>query len=926
MSFSHIILQLFIGPLQLIYEFIFAIADLMTHSYGLSILMLSLVMNFMLLPLYKQADAIQDQERTQEKEMSYWVKHIKKTFSGNERFMMLQAYYRQNNYKPYYALKGMLPLLLEIPFFIAAYRYLSTLDALRYMPFGPIADLSLPDGLIRLGELRVNVLPILMTVINIVSSAIYTKGLRVKDKIQLYGMAALFLILLYDSPSGLVMYWTMNNLFSLIKNAIGKMKNPRAAFGILMSALGVGFVLYTLIWIPQISVFGERLPLMIIGVLMQIPLVLWLIRRRIPAKERIRKERTPKLSLYLTGCLLLTLITGFLIPSAVISASPIEFVLFSNFRLPQVHVVDALLLAAGFFMVWFGLVYYLSGKNARWFLCVAIWVFSGIAIVNYMFFGTKLGTLSAELKYDGGLDFGILQYIINSVVVLALIPLLCWIFKKSRKVVQGTLVVLCLAVFGMSVVNMFKIRSAVPEIEAARANVSFTSQADGKNGPGKIIRLSKNRKNVIVLMLDRAISIYIPYFFAEKPELQEKFAGFTYYPNTLSYGQTTNYASAALYGGYEYRPKEINNRSSESLVSKQNEALKVMPILFDRNNYRVTVIEPTYAGYQWVPDLSIFDEYPSIRENTYNLEQGQMVYVPEEDLKVDLPRIWERNFFCFGLMKITPCIAQLGLYQNGSYFSSSAQTSQRQIGLYTASGVNNAFMKSYAVMKGLTDITAYEDIDRNTFLMMSNSMTHEPQMLQEPEYKPSRHVDNTQYEAQHADRFTQNGQTLRMDTDARVQHYQIDMAAMLCLGDWFDQMRENDVYNNTRIIIVADHGFRLKQIDSLVLGPGELEDVMSYNPLLLVKDFDSTEFTTDDRFMTNADVPTLAFDRLIIDPVNPFTGKAISNEAKQGEQYVILSNQWDTKVYHSNVLPAGQWYSVHDNIFDLNNWTKRDWQ
>ena len=314
MSFSHIILQLFICPLQLIYEFIFALADMMTHSYGLSILMLSLVMNFMLLPLYRQADAIQDQERMQEKEMSYWVKHIKNTFSGNERFMMLQAYYRQNNYKPYYALKGMLPLLLEIPFFIAAYRYLSTLDALRYMPFGPIADLSLPDGLIRLGELRVNVLPILMTVINIVSSAIYTKGLRVKDKIQLYGMAALFLILLYDSPSGLVMYWTMNNLFSLIKNAIGKMKNPRAAFGI-------GFVLYALIWIPQISVFGERLPLMMIGVLMQIPLVIWLFRRRIPAKERIRKERTPKLSLYLTGCLLLTLITGFLIPSAVISAS-----------------------------------------------------------------------------------------------------------------------------------------------------------------------------------------------------------------------------------------------------------------------------------------------------------------------------------------------------------------------------------------------------------------------------------------------------------------------------------------------------------------------------------------------------------------------------------------------------------------------------
>ena len=39
-----------------------------------------------------------------------------------------------------------------------------------------------------------------------------------KDKVQTYGLAAVFLVLLYQSPSGLVFYWTLNNLFSLIKN------------------------------------------------------------------------------------------------------------------------------------------------------------------------------------------------------------------------------------------------------------------------------------------------------------------------------------------------------------------------------------------------------------------------------------------------------------------------------------------------------------------------------------------------------------------------------------------------------------------------------------------------------------------------------------------------------------------------------------
>ena len=127
MSFGQALLQLLIGPLQLMSEFVFYYAKSITNSIGFAIIVLSIVVNFMLLPLYQRADVIQDEERAQEKRMEHWVNHIKKTFSGNERFMMLQTYYRQNNYKPYYALKGLLPLVLEIPFFMAAYRYLSGL-------------------------------------------------------------------------------------------------------------------------------------------------------------------------------------------------------------------------------------------------------------------------------------------------------------------------------------------------------------------------------------------------------------------------------------------------------------------------------------------------------------------------------------------------------------------------------------------------------------------------------------------------------------------------------------------------------------------------------------------------------------------------------------------------------------------------------
>lgn len=65
-----------------------------------------------------------------------------------------------------------------------------------------------------------------MTLINVISSAIYLKGFPLKTKIQLYGMALFFLVFLYTSPSGLVFYWTLNNLFSLGKTLFYKIKKP----------------------------------------------------------------------------------------------------------------------------------------------------------------------------------------------------------------------------------------------------------------------------------------------------------------------------------------------------------------------------------------------------------------------------------------------------------------------------------------------------------------------------------------------------------------------------------------------------------------------------------------------------------------------------------------------------------------------------
>ena len=57
-----------------------------------------------------------------------------------------------------------------------------------------------------------------MTGINLISAFVFTRGIDKSEKLQLYGLSALFLVLLYNSPAALVFYWTMSNVFSLGKS------------------------------------------------------------------------------------------------------------------------------------------------------------------------------------------------------------------------------------------------------------------------------------------------------------------------------------------------------------------------------------------------------------------------------------------------------------------------------------------------------------------------------------------------------------------------------------------------------------------------------------------------------------------------------------------------------------------------------------
>ena len=129
--------NLFISPIELVVDWIFLFMIRQFPFIGVlgAIVAVSIAINFLALPIYNVADEIQEKERFLQRKMNGGIERIKAVFHGDERFMMLQAFYKENHYSPVFALRSSLSILIEIPFFIAAYHYLSNCEILKESVF-----------------------------------------------------------------------------------------------------------------------------------------------------------------------------------------------------------------------------------------------------------------------------------------------------------------------------------------------------------------------------------------------------------------------------------------------------------------------------------------------------------------------------------------------------------------------------------------------------------------------------------------------------------------------------------------------------------------------------------------------------------------------------------------------------------------------
>jgi YidC/Oxa1 family membrane protein insertase len=179
-----------------------------TKNYGVAIIFLTFLIQVVTLPLtLKSFESSKAMKMIQPK-----MKEIQDKFKSDPQRLNTEIMhlYKSHKVNP---LGGCLPMLLQLPIFWALFTTLRSAYQLRNAPFlFWIKDLSAPDMLATVGGVPIRVLPVLMGLSMFLQQKLSGVGNDPTQKTMLYVMPVMFTVIFLNFPSGLVLYWFVNNL------------------------------------------------------------------------------------------------------------------------------------------------------------------------------------------------------------------------------------------------------------------------------------------------------------------------------------------------------------------------------------------------------------------------------------------------------------------------------------------------------------------------------------------------------------------------------------------------------------------------------------------------------------------------------------------------------------------------------------------
>lgn len=218
----------FWAPLENILKFFLQLFYKIIPNWGVAIILLTLFVKVVFFPLTKKSS----ESTLKMQALAPKIKELQEKYKQNPQKLNLEmsALYKKEGANP---ISGCLPMLLQLPIFLAMYNLFNNHFDLRGAMFIPgwIPDLSLPESIWNFAPFQIPILGWsdlrLLPFIYVGSQLLYGKITQTPDqqgnaqmKMMLYVMPIMFFFILYNVPSGLLVYWIFSNVLTMFQQLV----------------------------------------------------------------------------------------------------------------------------------------------------------------------------------------------------------------------------------------------------------------------------------------------------------------------------------------------------------------------------------------------------------------------------------------------------------------------------------------------------------------------------------------------------------------------------------------------------------------------------------------------------------------------------------------------------------------------------------
>jgi hypothetical protein len=849
--------------------------------------------------------------------MSRDIESIKKNYTGRKRYYLIKAAHRIYRYKSFYALRSSLGIVIQVPFFFAAYSVLSHYNGYAGVSLFLIKDLSLPDAIL----FGINLLPFLMTAVNLASAFYYTRSTSFKTNKELIIMSAVFLFLLYDSPSALLIYWTMNNVFSLVKTFIFRRLNilgygevsktsEQVAAGpsypmdssmtLFLHALLFSLQVYWIVNHDETFKYCMLLTLLFsiaASALHALRLPSW--RKTIiiaaywvcliPVFYLFYASR--KYNPYISNTNLKLLLVFLLdvlpfVPSYITNMRKSTF----QIRMPIYGLGVLLFASLSYVLLYQPLLYYLNAPSEIGvaffpFLFTLTGIFVPVALfvgIVYTFLPSSLRGIvprvllfsllvsvawSMILRVDTGMldgfsfqhddaikNISFIKYILDATLLALFWRISGWIIRTHCRTAYG----ICAAFLSIMIVHgVYKTATNDNLITLSPRGEDTTLPENLPNAH----QFSTNGQNIVFVIADMFNGNYMGKILEQYPEYAEKLQGFTWYSDTLAVSYNTATSLPAMLGGGKYLPIKMNGNGKTGMEELSLAASSFFQEI-SAKGFDITVANPSYIQPECIPSQNIYD----IRSfsDHWKKVNGIDLGAGNSD-KSTLPVL-------LSILNSAPFHWKYIVYDDSSWII------YRKSALFTY--MREKAIKDMAYLDLLPSLSS-TGLHPGRFFYIHNELPHTPFGLN----KAGDLVDGE---------FPNPEKRNFANTDAALYSAKKEIDLLI---NWFDWMKKNDVYNNTVICIVSDHGNPFNDAD---IPDGTLKDSLfsTYdlsrsNALMMIKGFGSMgPLTENQRGISSADTigildshTGLSFSDSVFDP-NVEKERIYSSIATDWEAYL----------------------------------------